>query len=84
MNIHMVDIFGINLHSLYGRSYLAQSLPPYALSKIKKNIYTKDLKITSFATILRPYGTIIFLPAIYSMCAYTNNQPWKHRAKHVL
>lgn len=44
----------------------------------------KDLKITSFATILRPYGTIIFLPAIYSVCAYTDNQPWKHRAKHML
>lgn len=44
----------------------------------------KDLKITSFATILKPYGTIIFLPAIYSVCAYTDNQPWKHRAKHML
>lgn len=38
--------------------------------KQEKKKRRKDLKITSFATTLKPYGTIILLPTIHYMCVW--------------
>lgn len=80
----MVDILGINLSLLYGTSYSMLTATICLKLNRKKKKKRKDFKITSFATPLKPYGTIIFLPTIYSMCVCADKQPWNHRAKHML